>query len=183
MTSTEFGSFRHLAVRFFGALRPGGPNYADEVWAVSKLLPGEQQLWDRMSGPDRRHAIGVARDTATLLGEPNPDRDVSAAALLHDVGKVEASLGTFARVGVTLAALAAGRAKLAGWADAEADDGRGWRSRVGRYLIHDRIGADLLRAAGSGPLTIAWTEEHHRPPETWTVDRRVAQALKDADGD
>lgn len=180
MSRTEFGSFRHLAVRFFGALWPGGPNYADEAWAVSKLLPGEQQLWDRMSGPDRRHAIGVARDTAMLLGEPSPGRDVVAAALLHDVGKVEASLGTFARVGVTLAGLVAGRERLAAWADR---GGRDWRSRVGHYVTHDRIGGDLLRGGGSEPLTIAWAEEHHRPPESWTVDRRVAQALKDADGD
>ena len=133
-----------------------------------------------MAGPDRRHAIGVARDTATLLGVRDPGRDVTAAALLHDVGKVEASLGTFARVGVTLAAMGSGRRRLAAWADSNR---AGWRPRIGNYLTHDRIGGQLLRDAGSAPLTVAWAEEHHLPPESWTLDRRVAQALKDADGD
>ncbi len=36
-------------------------------------------------------------------------REVVAAALLHDVGKIEAGLGTWARAGVTFAAMAVGR--------------------------------------------------------------------------
>jgi hypothetical protein len=136
-------------------------------------------LWERMSGPDRRHAVGVARDTVTILGE-SPARDVTAAALLHDVGKVEAPMGTFARVGVTVAALATGRSRLAQWGGTGQ---RGWRRRVGLYLTHDRIGADLLRAAGSEALTVAWAAEHHLPASRWTVDGRIGRALKDADGD
>ncbi len=189
MGASEFGSFRHLAVRFFGALSPAGPPRADDEWALGQLLPGEQDLWRRMSGPDRRHAVGVARDTASLLGEETPGREVTAAALLHDVGKVESSFGTFSRVGITLAALASGRTRLVAWAEDPDSGGErsgrrpGLRTRVGLYLTHDRIGADLLRAAGANQLTVTWAGEHHQPPETWTVDRRVAQALKDADGD
>jgi hypothetical protein len=203
-------------MRFFGALSPAGPKRADDDWALDRLLPGEQDLWRRMSGPDRRHAVGVARDTAVLLGEDAPGREVTAAALLHDVGKVESSFGTFSRVGITLAAVTSGRSRLVAWAEAPQSGGAGaaqsggagaaqsggagaaqsggagaaqsggslkMRTRVGMYLTHDRIGADLLRAAGSDQLTVAWAGEHHQPPETWTVDRRVAQALKDADGD
>ncbi len=67
-----------------------------------------------MSGPDRRHAVGVARDTLVLLADGDePGRDVVASALLHDVGKVESGLGTFARVGVTVAAMGVGRERLA----------------------------------------------------------------------
>ena len=106
-SSHGFGSWRHLTGRFFGALSPAGPPPEDEAWALSSLLEGEQRLWRRMSGPDRRHAVGVARDTVRLLGPDEPPPEVVAAALLHDVGKVESSLGTFSRVGVTLAALAA----------------------------------------------------------------------------
>ena len=62
-TSREFGSIRHLAGRFFDALVPIGPPDTDERWAEGHLLPGEQALWRRMSGPDRRHAVGVARRT------------------------------------------------------------------------------------------------------------------------
>nr|MDA8047566.1 hypothetical protein [Actinomycetota bacterium] len=104
-TNGGFGSFRHLAARFFGALDPRGPAPEEEAWALGWLRPGEQLLWRRMSGPDRRHAAGVARDVDRLLAPDPPVREVMASALLHDVGKVESGLGTFSRVAVTVAAL------------------------------------------------------------------------------
>lgn len=179
-----FGSWRHLAGRFFGALSPAGPAHADERWAVDQLLPGEQELWRRMSGPDRRHAVGVARDTVERLGPQRAGRTVVAAALLHDVGKVTSGFGVLARVWITLAALAVGRTRLQRWAE-RSDGARGSavRARVGRYLAHDRIGADLLRRAGSEQLTVRWAAEHHLPPDRWTVDGAVGTALKAADGD
>ena len=176
MANQGFGSFRHLALRFFGALDPRGPAPAEERWATGWLGSGEQQLWHRMSGPDRRHAAGVARDVTAILAADGGDpagREVMASALLHDVGKVESGLGTFSRVAVTVAAMALGRDRLV------ASRFR----RVGQYLTHDRIGADLLRSAGSDPFTVAWAGEHHLPPSQWTLDRRLADALKAADGD
>ncbi len=105
-----------------------------------------------MSGPDRRHAVGVARDTIRLLVPTNRGSEVVAAALLHDVGKVESSFGTFARVWVTFAALAVGRPRLIRWAGDLSGGGRpSRRARVGLYLTHDRLGAELLRDAGSRP--------------------------------
>jgi hypothetical protein len=169
----EFGSFGHLAKRFFGALDPRGAKPVDEAWALSNLVAGEQDLWQRMSGPDRRHAIGVARDVEKLLGE-TPSRDVTAAALLHDVGKVESRLGTCSRVLVTLLAMVLGRHRLTRPPSP---------ARVRLYLTHDHLGGGMLRAAGSEPLTFTWAEEHHRDPSTWTVERRLADALKAADGD
>lgn len=173
-----------MAARFFGALSPAGPSPADEAWAMAWLLDGEQGLWRRMSGPDRRHAVGVARDTLRLLGPEASRREVMAAALLHDVGKVEASWGTFARVGVTLVAMAVGRTRLVSWTGPATPVGRrSPRTRVGLYLTHDRLGAELLRAAGSHDLTVSWAGEHHLPPERWTVNAPVGAALKAADGD
>jgi hypothetical protein len=206
MTSTgEFGSLRHLAGRFFGALLPVGPRAEDERWARAHLLPGEQALWRRMSRPDRRHAVGVARRTVEEVdrdgGPAGAGRSVIAAALLHDVGKVEAGLGTWARAGVTLAAMATGRDRVVAWSESPPSaEGGGdappgllprlarpgtasWRRRVGLYLVHDRVGADLLQEAGSDRLTVAWAGEHHRPPERWTVDRQLGEALKLADDD
>jgi putative nucleotidyltransferase with HDIG domain len=119
-----------------------------------------------MSGPDRRHAVGVARALGAI-DEPW----VVAAALLHDVGKVDSQLSTFARVPATLAGMAA--------RDRVASGG----GRVARYLRHDVIGAELLDAAGSHPLTVAWAREHHLPPERWTVPRPIGDALKAADDD
>jgi hypothetical protein len=136
-------------------------------------LPGEVALWDRMPGSDRRHAVGVARRVeAALGGEDAAGRAVLAAALLHDVGKVDAGLGTFGRVGATVAALAAGPARA----------GR-WGGRVGGYLRHDSRGAELLAAADSDPVTVTWAREHHLPPARWTLPRQVADTLKAADDD
>ncbi len=70
-----------------------------------------------------------------------------AAALLHDVGKVESGLGTFARVGVTLAAMGAGRTRLLGWSGFVPCAPRPSlvAGPVGMYLAHDRLGAELLQ--------------------------------------
>ncbi len=184
MASEGFGSWRHLAGRFFGALSPAGPAQSDEEWALSSLLDGERDLWGRMSGPDRRHAVDVARETIRLLGPGEPPREIVAAALLHDVGKVESGLGTFARVGVTLAAMAGGRSRLVSWSSSSVPRPRPTRrARIGMYLAHDRLGSELLQGAGSSELTYTWAREHHLEPSRWTVDDTVGAALKAADGD
>ena len=63
-------------------------------------------MWRRMSGPDRRHAVAVARRVDDRLRGAN--RPVLAAALLHDVGKVDSGLGTPVRVVATLAGVVGG---------------------------------------------------------------------------
>ncbi|HUF31845.1 MAG TPA: hypothetical protein VMN58_01400 [Acidimicrobiales bacterium] len=161
----------HLARRFLASSRPGGPSPAEDGWARSHLLPGEAALWERMSGPDRRHSAGVARRVQAELGA-GATRPVVAAALLHDVGKVESGLGTVGRVAATVIGALAGQERRSGWG-----------GRIGRYLVHDRIGAALLEQAGSDPLTVAWAREHHLPPQRWTVERALADALKAADDD
>ncbi len=181
-SKSEFGSPVHLAGRFFGALWPAGPGKDDDQWARSQLLPGEVALWERMSGPDQRHAVSVARQAVSLVdGSPPVGREFIAAALLHDVGKVESGLGTFSRVAVTLAALAVGRRRLVG--SASSAPAKSVRARVGAYLSHDKLGGQLLRAAGSDGFTVAWAEQHHMPKERWQVDARLGEALKTADGD
>lgn len=167
----------HLARRFFGSLRPGGPSAADQAWVDDHLLPGERALWQRLSGPDRRHAVGVAREVQRALGH-EATRPVLAAALLHDVGKVESGLRTYGRVVATVSGAVAGREMAHTWSRQ-----RGFARKVGLYLRHPDLGADLLALAGSDPLTVAWAREHHRPPEDWTVPRPVGEALKAADDD
>jgi hypothetical protein len=167
----------HLAKRFFGSLRPGGPSRENEQWVESVLSDDELKLWRRMSSADRRHAVGVARDVERRLGN-EATRAVVAAALLHDVGKVTAGLGTYGRVIATLAGTAAGRDMAAAWTE-----GKGFTRRVGLYLQHPKLGADMLALAGSDPLTVAWTREHHLPEDEWTLPPPIAHALKAADND
>ena len=143
----------------------------------AQLLPSEHDLWRTMSGADRRHAVGVAHRVERALGH-EATRPVVAAALLHDVGKTESRLGTYGRVIATLSARAAGRDTATTWRQQ-----RGFARRVGLYLQHDRIGGDLLELAGSDPLTVAWTREHHQPEGDWTVPRHLGDALKAADDD
>jgi len=158
----------HLVRRFAGSLLAGQPAPADRAWVEATLSEGEMALWRRMSAADRRHAVGVARRAQKTLAEQSANREVVAAALLHDVGKVDAGLGTFGRVMATLAAMTGLRRLPA---------------RVHRYLAHDRLGGDLLEQAGSHPLTVAWAREHHRPPERWSVPIDTGRALKAADDD
>lgn len=171
------GSPGHLVKRFFGSLRPGGPSAEDSTWVHAHLLPAEQELWARMSGPDRRHAAEVARRVERALGH-EAGGPIVAAALLHDVGKVESGLRTYGRVIATLSAKVAGAEAATAWRRQ-----RGFARRVGLYLQHDQIGADLLALAGSDPLTIAWAREHHRPDVEWTVPRALGDVLKAADDD
>jgi hypothetical protein len=157
--------------RFFGSLWPGGPAPADESWATAAMTEGEVALWRRMSGADRRHAAGVARRTAADLGD-EATRPVLAAALLHDVGKVSSGLGPIRRALATVVSWVVGHDRAA--------SGQG---RVGRYLRHDAIGADLLDAAGSDPLTVTWAREHHLSPDRWSLPLPIGTALKAADDD
>ena len=90
----------HLARRFATSLSRQPPSANDEAWAESRLLPSEIELWRRLSNADRRHAVLVSR--RFLDRRPAADRAEVAGSLLHDVGKIEAGLGTFGRVVATI---------------------------------------------------------------------------------
>lgn len=166
----------HLVRRFAGSLVPVGPSPTDRQWAESLLGDGERGLWHRMRAADRRHAAGVARRVQAAM--PDAGREVLAAALLHDVGKVESRLGTYLRVVATVCGRVADERTVDDWVRS-----RGITRRIGLYLRHPRLGAEMLRMAGADELTAAWAAEHHLPPEEWTVPPAVGQVLKDADDD
>lgn len=166
----------HLVRRFFGSLQPGGPPTRDLAWVESTLSPHELALWKRMSGPDRRHSAQVARDVQGRLAERATP--ALAAALLHDVGKIDAHLRTYGRVVATLTVKVVGRDEMLEWRRA-----RGLRRRLALYIDHPAIGGDLLELAGSDPLTIAWAREHHNRPDTWTVPSEISEVLDACDND
>ncbi|MDA3040396.1 MAG: HD domain-containing protein [Actinomycetota bacterium] len=171
-------SIVHLAVRFLGSLRPGGPARDDEQWALTKLTDGERALWRQMSNPDRRHAVGVAQMVAARLW-PEAVRPVLAAALLHDVGKVVSGLRTPARVVATLVWAVVPSERATVWCESP----RTFPRRLGQYHRHPELGEQLLVEAGADPTTSTWAADHHRPTSQWRVAARVGSVLKDCDGD
>ena len=185
----------HLSRRFVGSLSPVGPSTEATAWVRSVLSPEEFALWMRMPAADRRHSVVVAlraeailagRHTASAPGrtpaaaEPaaRVARPVLAAALLHDVGKLASGLGTYNRVVATLCGAATKGEMALLWSQTS-----GYTRRIGLYLRHAPLGADMLAMAGSDPLTVTWAREHHLAPEQWTLDPRVAAALNAADDD
>jgi len=172
----------HLARRFFRSLRPGPPRAADVAWVRDVLPPGAFALWNRMPNPDRRHSVAVARRVErALAGTPYAgDGRWLAAALLHDVGKVDSGLRTYGRVVATLAASAAGRETAEAWTTRG-----GFTRRVGLYVQHPRLGADMIRVAGGPEEAARWAAAHH-DPSAWDatgIPREVVDALHAADDD
>lgn len=172
----------HLVRRFVGSLRPGGPKPADTDWVASILLPGELALWSKLPNADRRHSAAVARRVEfTLAGTAHAGESRwLAAALLHDVGKLDAGLGTFGRVGATMAGAAAGHDMADAWSSK-----RGITRRVGLYLRHPELGETRIRVAGGREEVAQWARVHHEPAR-WSesgIPPEVVAALHDADDD
>lgn len=167
----------HWAGRLLDSLVPRSVSEADRAWALGWLTPAEAKLLVRMSSFDLRHAIGVARRTEPGLGAVEEGRRgaVMAAALLHDVGKVEAGLGSYGRVVATLCGVFAGELAEA-WQQRS-----GFTRRVGLYLRYGEIGSDLLRISGSDPWVIAWSREHHLAADSWSLPVEVGNLLVAAD--
>jgi putative nucleotidyltransferase with HDIG domain len=172
----------HLVGRFAGSLRPGGPPSADVEWVHARLRPAERTLWERMPAADRRESVRVARATAgALAGTPYAsDERWVVAALLHDVGKQEARLGSVGRALATMAGGAAGHEMAPAW-----QSKGGIRRRFGLYLRHDEVGAGMLELAGAAPEVVAWARDHHHPDrwEALAIPPEVVRALARADGE
>jgi hypothetical protein len=178
----RFRRASHLVRRFFGSLRPGGPQAADIAWVASVLQPDELALWSQLSNADRRHSVAVARRVMQALADDPVANDPRwlAAALLHDVGKVDAGLGTVARVGATLAGAARGRDRAKDWSTRA-----GITRKVGLYLRHPELGEARIREAGGRDEAARWARAHHEPA-TWhalAFPADVVAALHDADDD
>ena len=128
--------FAHLAKRFVLSLVPSQVQEIERQWVHSVLTQSELVLWNNMMVQDRRHSVMVGR--RFVKHRPTASQSEIAGALLHDVGKSVARLGSFARV---IATLVGPRT-----------------SRFRQYHDHERIGATMLRSIGSDELTISMVE-------------------------
>ena len=93
-------STRHLVKRFATSLSRRTLSVEQLAWVRKHLLEDEFSLWTKMTLSDQRHSLVVAQRFVTL--KPDAQRDHVAAALLHDVGKIESNLGITMRVIATL---------------------------------------------------------------------------------
>jgi hypothetical protein len=154
---------------------------ADQAWAASLLQPAELDLWRRLSAHDQYHSVEVARGVERRLAgtEYAGDGPWLAAALLHDIGKVAAGLSLTERV---VAALL-GKLLPVGTARSWAAAGGARKRRLGVYLTHGPVGAEMIRAAGGREVIAAWTQAHQclPCPEVTGVPGPVARALSESD--
>jgi hypothetical protein len=120
--------------------------------AQESLLAGERHLFGSMEKRDQRHAVAVI---SRLRARGVTDRDLLAAALLHDCGKGPVpvwlrSLNVLARPLVDLLAT---------------EEGPGALGAAYRLLHHPALGAAIARAAGSSEATVRYIGGRVRPEE------------------
>ncbi|TAK26184.1 MAG: hypothetical protein EPO26_00485 [Chloroflexota bacterium] len=111
------------------------------------MTPELEELFARQSRVDQVHATRVA---ARLIARGWTDRDLIAAALLHDVGKIDAKLTLIDRVlWVILNRVVPSAVPIA-------------TRLVGpRWAVlarHQQIGAAMARGAGAAPIVCALIE-------------------------
>ena len=147
----------------------------DETPARALLSPEALALFQRMSKADRAHSLRVY---AWLKAHGYDQRDLLAAALLHDCGKAAARLAVWQRtLKVLLKRFAPGWwEKLAAPAPPES-----WRYPFHVLHAHSRIGAAWARAAGCSELTCWLIEQHEAPPSSIHPHADLLWALEFAD--
>lgn len=138
---------------------------------LSEYLPeGGRAIFATMSRNDQRHSLTVYR---ALRERGCDDRDMLAAALLHDSGKGGGRVPFVVRPAFVLLKRFAPGA-LAWLARAE----RPWFRRPFYYAWrHAEIGAGLAEAAGLNPRVVLLIGSHHQPDgpaaELHAVDEEV----------
>ena len=118
------------------SLVPSQVQQIERQWVQSVLSPSEFDVWNNMMVQDRRHSVMVGR--RFVKHRLTAMQSEIAGALLHDVGKSVARLGTFGRVIATLVGPRTNRFR--------------------QYHDHEQIGATMLRSIGSDELTISMVE-------------------------
>ncbi|MEA2009900.1 MAG: hypothetical protein U9N78_04270 [Actinomycetota bacterium] len=152
----------HLVGRFFGHVRAVPPSPNDQKFVRDHLEGLCAKLFWSQSFPDQRHAVDVARRVSAAL--PG-DSGAVEAALLHDIGKVQASAGAVSRSVATILDAA----------------GMPMTKRMRSYRDHGRNGAAVLEEAGCDPLAVAFARYHPGPAPEGTDPMRW-RVLNDADG-
>jgi hypothetical protein len=152
----------HLVGRFFGHVRAEPPGPEDQAFVRDHLDGVCAGLFWSQAFPDQRHAVDVARRVLAALPD---DPGAVEAALLHDIGKLQANIGAVSR-------------SIATVLDSV---GMPMTTRMRSYRDHGRRGAVALEEAGCGPLAVAFARHHPGPAPAGTDSARW-KVLIDADG-
>jgi hypothetical protein len=168
----------HLAGGFVRALWPFGPSAATEAWVAGIVTDAEHRCWARMPRRDRREGVRTAR--RLVRRAEGVDDQWIAAALLHDCGKRESTLGPYGRAVATVVGALAGPEWPDIWIERD-----GFTRSVGLYLRHAPIGAGMLRVAGARETVALWAEAHHARERYAELGMPpgIPEALAAADGE
>lgn len=129
-----------------------------EQWLPASALP----LFRQMSVADQQHSLRVCR---SLQARGCVERDMLAAALLHDVGKAQGRVPFWTRPVIVIGKLLAPAilAKLA--VEPQCDDMQkipNWRCKLSYAWWHAEVGADLAAAAGLSERAVLYIRTHHQ---------------------
>ncbi|HZJ08837.1 MAG TPA: HD domain-containing protein, partial [Trueperaceae bacterium] len=124
----------------------------DDSYAASLLSEAELALFMRLSGPEREHALAVARCVASK--HPEAPATVLRAALLHDIGKLGSSANVLWRVVAHLVPAAEVPAE-------PRSSGLAGTRQAKRH--HATYGRQLILRAGGDPEVARLVGRHHTP--------------------
>ena len=154
--------------QFFGSVRPRvDAALRDEAFRL--LSEPQRALFSSMTVRDQQHCLAVYR---RLRAQRHDHSGLLVAALLHDAGKGRIAL--WQRVAFVLLDAAAPRAidRLA-----RPGDGPGWRQALHRCRHHPALGAELARAAGCSPDTVALIREDAAAGEALAALRAADESV------
>jgi hypothetical protein len=144
--------------------------------SLRALPPQARLLFRQQSVQDQRHALNVYY-ALREAGHTAPN--LLAAALLHDLGKAQATLHLWQRTVVVLLGRFAPRRLAALTAPCEPGS---WRWPFFVYAHHPELGARQAQEAGCSPRTVALIRRHEeRVTDTHTTEDPWLAALQAAD--
>ena len=138
------------------------PLSTEEYSQVAQWLPASAlPLFQTMSHADQRHSLKVCQG---LLERGRVDRDLLAAALLHDVGKAQGRVPFWTRPVIVLGKLFAPHLlrSLAVY-PYESKTIPAWQRFLSNAWWHAEIGADLASKAGLSEEAVLYIRTHHQP--------------------
>ncbi len=138
------------------------PLSAEEYLQVTQWLPASAlPLFQTMSAADQRHSLRVCQG---LLARGCVDKDLLAAALLHDVGKAQGRVPFWTRPAIVLGKVFAPRL-LKRWIvyPYRGKTIPAWRRSLSNAWWHAEIGAELSAACGLSEKAVLYIRTHHQP--------------------